>query len=208
MADRGILIVVSGFSGAGKGTIVRKLVSENEKISLSISMTTRNPREGEVNGRDYFFVTKEEFEEAINNGDMIEYASYVGNYYGTPKKYVNDMLMKGHDVILEIETQGAAQVKNRFPEAVTVFVTPPSADVLFNRLSARGTETEEVVLKRMKRAYEETAFIDGYDFLLVNDDLDTCVEELKNIIKASHHAPSSNGVFLKGIHKQLEKYNK
>lgn len=208
MADKGILIVVSGFSGAGKGTIVKKLVNENENISLSVSMTTRKPREGEVNGREYFFVTKEEFEEAISKDEMIEYASYVENYYGTPKKYVEEMLNKGNDVILEIETQGATLVKKKFPEAVTVFVTPPSADILYHRLSNRGTEDEEVVLKRMNRAFEETEYINNYDFLLVNDNLDECVEELKMLIEASHHAPSSNGAFLKKIRKQLEKYNK
>ncbi|MCR4787153.1 MAG: guanylate kinase [Lachnospiraceae bacterium] len=206
MAERGVLIVVSGFSGAGKGTIVKKIVNESDNYALSISMTTREPRDGEIEGESYFFVTKERFEEAISNGELVEYANYVGNYYGTPKKYVEDMISKGKDVILEIEMQGAMQVKTRFPEAVMVFVTPPNAAELKRRLMSRGTESEEAVNKRMKRAYEESAFVDRYDYLLVNDDLDKCVKELHMLIEASHHAPNCSAGLLKAINEQLKIY--
>lgn len=206
MAERGVLIVVSGFSGAGKGTIVKKIIEENDNYALSISMTTREPREGEVEGVSYFFVSKERFEEAISNGELVEYANYVGNYYGTPKKNVEDMLEQGKDVILEIEMQGAMQVKTRFPDAVLVFVTPPNADELKRRLMSRGTESEEVVNKRMRRAYEESAFVDRYDYLLVNDDLEKCVKDLHMLIEASHHAPNCSAGLLKSINEQLKIY--
>ena len=206
MAERGVLIVVSGFSGAGKGTIVKKIIEENDNYALSISMTTREPRKGEKEGVSYFFVSKEKFEDAISNGELVEYANYVGNYYGTPKKYVEDMIESGKDVILEIEMQGAMQVKTRFPDAVLVFVTPPNADELKRRLMSRGTESEEVVNKRMKRAYEESAFVDRYDYLLVNDDLDKCVKELHMLIEASHHAPNCSAGLLKSINEQLKIY--
>ena len=206
MTERGVLIVVSGFSGAGKGTIVKKIIEENDNYALSISMTTREPREGEVEGVSYFFVSKERFEEAISNGELVEYANYVGNYYGTPKKNVEDMLEQGKDVILEIEMQGAMQVKTRFPDAVLVFVTPPNADELKRRLMSRGTESEEVVNKRMRRAYEESAFVDRYDYLLVNDDLEKCVKDLHMLIEASHHAPNCSAGLLKSINEQLKIY--
>ncbi len=206
MAERGVLIVVSGFSGAGKGTIVKKIIEENDNYALSISMTTREPREGEVEGVSYFFVSKERFEEAISNGELVEYANYVGNYYGTPKKNVEDMLEQGKDVILEIEMQGAMQVKTRFPDAVLVFVTPPNADELKRRLMSRGTESEEVVNKSMRRAYEESAFVDRYDYLLVNDDLERCVKDLHMLIEASHHAPNCSAGLLKSINEQLKIY--
>ena len=169
-------------------------------------MTTREPRKGEKEGVSYFFVSKERFEDAISNGELVEYANYVGNYYGTPKKYVEDMIESGKDVILEIEMQGAMQVKTRFPDAVLVFVTPPNADELKRRLMSRGTESEEVVNKRMKRAYEESAFVDRYDYLLVNDDLDNCVKELHMLIEASHHAPNCSAGLLKSINEQLKIY--
>ena len=206
MAEKGVLIVVSGFSGAGKGTIVKKIVSENPELSLSISMTTREPREGEIEGQSYFFVSKERFEEAISNGELLEFATFVGNYYGTPRGYVDDMLSRGKDVILEIEMQGAIQVKTRFPEAILIFVTPPSAHELKRRLTERGTEDEATISKRMHRAYEESAFIDRYDYLLVNDDLDKCVEELKGLIEASHHKPECNSGLLKKINEELQEY--
>ena len=203
---KGVLIVVSGFSGAGKGTIVKKIIEENPNYCLSISMTTREPRNGEVDGVHYFFVTKERFEEAISNGELVEYANYVGNYYGTPRDYVEKRIEEGKDVILEIEMQGALQVKSRFPEAVLVFVTPPNTDILKERLLKRGTESEEVVLKRMKRARDEWDFIDRYDYLLINDDLDKCVSELNVLIEASHHAPRCYGELLDEIKDELKVY--
>ncbi|MBQ8945711.1 MAG: guanylate kinase [Lachnospiraceae bacterium] len=206
MAEKGVLIVVSGFSGAGKGTIVKRIVEENSNYALSISMTTREPREGEVEGKSYFFVSKERFEEAISNGELVEYANYVGNYYGTPRAYVDRMISQGRDVILEIEMQGAIQVKTRFPDAVLIFVTPPDAEELKRRLMSRGTEDEATVNKRMHRAFEESAFVDRYDYLLINDDLDRCVEELHMLIEASHHVPGCSAGLLKKINEQLQIY--
>ena len=200
---KGSLIVVSGFSGAGKGTIMKKLVSETEAFALSISMTTRAPREGEQHGKEYYFVTKEVFEETIANDGLVEYACYCGNYYGTPKSYVDEMLSAGKNVLLEIEMQGAMKIKERFPEAVLLFVMPPSAKVLYERLVGRGTETKEVIDKRMARAVEESQGIEQYDYIVVNDDLDTCVEEVKAIVAASANAAVRNREFIELVRGEL-----
>ena len=170
---KGALIVISGFSGAGKGTLV---LSTYDRFALSISMTTRAPREGEVNGREYFFVTREEFDKTVAEGGLLEHATYVGNSYGTPKAYVEKMIAEGKDVILEIEVQGALQVKEIFPEAILLFITPPSIEVLRKRLIGRGTESEEVVNQRLSRAAVEVVLMDKYDYVVVNDDLDECME--------------------------------
>lgn len=200
---KGSLIVVSGFSGAGKGTIMKKLVSETEDFALSISMTTRAPREGEQHGKEYYFVTKEVFEETIANDGLVEYACYCGNYYGTPKSYVDEMLSAGKNVLLEIEMQGAMKIKERFPEAVLLFVMPPSAKVLYERLVGRGTETKEVIDKRMARAVEESQGIEQYDYIVVNDDLDTCVEEVKAIVAVSANAAVRNREFIELVRGEL-----
>lgn len=200
---KGSLIVVSGFSGAGKGTIMKKLVSETDDFALSISMTTRAPREGEQHGKEYYFVTKEVFEETIANDGLVEYACYCGNYYGTPKSYVDEMLSAGKNVLLEIEMQGAMKIKEKFPEAVLLFVMPPSAKVLYDRLVGRGTETKEVIDKRMARAVEESQGIEQYDYIVVNDDLDTCVEEVKTIVAASAHAAVRNRNFIELVRGEL-----
>ena len=200
---KGSLIVVSGFSGAGKGTIMKKLVSETEDFALSISMTTRAPREGEQHGKEYYFVTKEVFEETIANDGLVEYACYCGNYYGTPKSYVDEMLSAGKNVLLEIEMQGAMKIIERFPEAVLLFVMPPSAKVLYERLVGRGTETKEVIDKRMARAVEESQGIEQYDYIVVNDDLDTCVEEVKAIVAASANAAVRNREFIELVRGEL-----
>ena len=200
---KGSLIVVSGFSGAGKGTIMKKLVSETEDFALSISMTTRAPREGEQHGKEYYFVTKEVFEETIANDGLVEYACYCGNYYGTPKSYVDEMLSAGKNVLLEIEMQGAMKIKEKFPEAVLLFVMPPSAKVLYERLAGRGTETKEVIDKRMARAVEESQGIEQYDYIVVNDDLDTCVEEVKAIVAASANAAVRNREFIELVRGEL-----
>ena len=200
---KGSLIVVSGFSGAGKGTIMKKLVGETEDFALSISMTTRAPREGEQHGKEYYFVTKEVFEETIANDGLVEYACYCGNYYGTPKSYVDEMLSAGKNVLLEIEMQGAMKIKERFPEAVLLFVMPPSAKVLYERLVGRGTETKEVIDKRMARAVEESQGIEQYDYIVVNDDLDTCVEEVKAIVAASANAAVRNREFIELVRGEL-----
>ena len=180
MNKEGILIVVSGFSGAGKGTIMKALLERYDNYALSISATTRNPRPGEEEGKAYFFKTTEEFEKMIAQDDLIEYAMYVGNYYGTPKAYVEEQLRAGKDVILEIEIQGALKVKEKFPNTLLLFVTPPSAEELRKRLEGRGTETQEVIDGRMKRAIEEAEYMDQYDYLVVNDELDVFVG---NIVK-------------------------
>ena len=200
---KGSLIVVSGFSGAGKGTIMKKLVSETEDFALSISMTTRAPREGEQHGKEYYFVTKEVFEETIANDGLVEYACYCGNYYGTPKSYVDEMLSAGKNVLLEIEMQGAMKIKEKFPEAVLLFVMPPSAKVLYERLVGRGTETKEVIDKRMARAVEESQGIEQYDYIVVNDDLDTCVEGVKAIVAASANAAVRNREFIELVRGEL-----
>lgn len=187
MNKKGIITVISGFSGAGKGTIVRELV-EKYDYAISISATTRVPRDGEQDGVHYFFRTREEFEQMIRNDQLMEYAQYVDNYYGTPKDYVMQQLDKGIDVILEIEMQGALQVKERFPEVTLVFVTPPSAEELRRRLTTRGTETPEVIEKRLARAKEECAFMEKYDYIVVNDKLDECVEQIHQLIRSVHLA--------------------
>ena len=159
MKNRGILAVVSGFSGSGKGTIMKELLQQYDNYALSISATTRQPREGEMHGREYFFLSKEEFEQLIKEEKLIEYAQYVGNYYGTPSSFVEEQRDAGKDVILEIEVQGALQVKEKFPDTVLLFVTPPSAEELASRLRGRGTETEEVIAKRMEQAVTESTLI-------------------------------------------------
>ncbi len=200
---KGSLIVVSGFSGAGKGTIMKKLVRETEDFALSISMTTRAPREGEQHGKEYYFVTREVFEETIANDGLVEYACYCGNYYGTPKSYVDEMLSAGKNVLLEIEMQGAMKIKEKFPEAELLFVMPPSAKVIYERLVGRGTETKEVIDKRMVRAVEESQGIEQYDYIVVNDDLDTCVEEVKAIVAASANAAVRNREFIELVRGEL-----
>ena len=192
MKDRGILIIVSGFSGAGKGTVMKKLMSEYDNYALSISATTRAPRTGEQHGREYFFKSVEEFEEMIANDNLIEYAKYVGNYYGTPKEYVEKMLDEGKDVILEIEMQGTMKVKEMMPETVLVFITPPTAEELKKRLEGRGTEDSETIKARLKRASEEVVYMDKYDYLLINDKLDECVENLHKIVQMEHSKVSRN----------------
>ncbi len=206
MNEKGILIVVSGFSGSGKGTLMKELLTRYpDTYALSISATTRSPREGEVDGREYFFVSKDEFEKMIAKGELIEYAKYVENYYGTPRDYVEKKLDEGKDVILEIEIQGALNVKKMFPDTLLLFVTPPSAEELKKRLVGRGTETMEVIESRMDRACEEAEGMENYDYLIVNDSLDRCVEEMHSIIRGEHRRSSRNCEFMKEIKQDLER---
>lgn len=206
MNEKGILIVVSGFSGSGKGTLMKELLTRYPDIyALSISATTRSPREGEVDGREYFFVSKDEFEKMIAKGELIEYAKYVENYYGTPRDYVEKKLDEGKDVILEIEIQGALNVKKMFPDTLLLFVTPPSAEELKKRLVGRGTETMDVIESRMDRACEEAQGMENYDYLIVNDSLERCVEEMHSIIQGEHRRSSRNCEFMKEIKEDLER---
>ncbi|GAA6113167.1 MAG: guanylate kinase [Apilactobacillus sp.] len=185
MAKRGMLIVLSGPSGVGKGTVRKALFNEEDvDFKYSISMTTRKPREGEVNGKDYFFVTKEEFEDHIKNGEMLEYAKYVDNYYGTPLNYVNQTLDEGHDVFLEIEVNGAMQVRANCPEAVFVFLTPPDLVVLKNRLIGRGTDDMDVIDKRIQTAVSEIKMMRNYDYAVLNDKVENAVDRIKTIVNS------------------------
>lgn len=203
MNHQGILVVVSGFSGAGKGTLMKELLKRYDNYALSISATTRAPREGETDGKEYFFVTKEQFEKMRDERKLIEYAQYVNNYYGTPKEYVEQKMAEGKDVILEIEIQGALKVKKRFPDALLLFVTPPSAEELRRRLVGRGTETLEVINARLARAAEEASGMEAYDYLLINDDLDRCVEEMHQLIQLQHRKTSYHLDFLSKIREDL-----
>lgn len=204
---QGLLIVISGFSGAGKGTVIKELLSKHpDRYALSVSATTRSPRAGEQEGVSYFFVSKERFEEMIARQQLIEYASYVNHYYGTPLAYVNEQRAKGIDVILEIEIQGALSVKERFPEAVLIFLTPPTADELERRLVGRGTETSEVIASRLSRAVEEAEVIRSYDYLVINDDLADCVDELHRLIQSQKTAIGRNSELINHLQADLMKF--
>ena len=215
MNNQGTLLVVSGFSGAGKGTVIKELLKEHDNYSLSISATTRKPREGEQDGREYFFKTKEEFEDMISRGRFLEHAQYVNNYYGTPRDYVEEQIKANRNVILEIEIQGALKIKKQFPDTVLMFVSAPSADELKDRLVGRGTETKEVCAQRLSRAYEESLGIEKYDYLVVNDKLDDCVELVNDIIHSSDdtkknqdYLVSSNIDFINKMRKELLSFSK
>ena len=187
MSERGLLIVFSGPSGVGKGTVRKEIFSTpDHKFEYSVSMTTRAQRPGEVDGVDYFFRTREEFEEFIKQGQMLEYAEYVGNYYGTPLSYVNETLDKGIDVFLEIEVQGALQVKSKVPDGVFIFLTPPDLAELQDRLVGRGTDSKEVIAQRIEKAKEEIAMMREYDYAVVNDQVPLAAERVKRIIETEH----------------------
>ena len=204
--EKGILTVLSGFSGAGKGTVLRRLLEKYDNYALSISATTRGPREGEENGREYFFKTREEFEKMIAKDELIEYAMYVNNYYGTPKAYVQEQLAEGKDVILEIEIQGALKVKEKFPDTPLIFITPPTASELKRRLTDRGTESPEVVEERMETAAKEARFMESYDYIILNerDRLEECVEAVHEAILAEHEKSTRNQAFIDHMKEELK----
>ncbi len=199
----GTLIVISGFSGSGKGTVVKRLVADYG-YSLSISATTRAPREGEVDGREYYFKNEAEFKNLIDYNGLIEWAEYVDNYYGTPRKFVEDELKAGHNVILEIEVQGAMNIKRQYPDAMLIFLTTPSATELKRRLVGRGTEEEAVINKRMKRAREESVDMDSYEYIVINDDLDQCVQDVHSIIVAKGCRMEEKKDFVEKMRQELQ----
>ena len=203
MTQQGILVVVSGFSGAGKGTLMKELLKRYDNYALSVSATTRQPREGEKDGEDYFFVNREYFQQMIEEGRLVEYAQYVNHYYGTPRDYVEKKMAEGKDVILEIEIQGALKVKKRFPDALLIFVTPPSAGELRRRLVGRGTETIEVINARLRRAAEEASGMEAYDYLLINDEIDACVEQMHQLITLQHSKTCYHLDFLSRMREEL-----
>ena len=204
--QKGILTVLSGFSGAGKGTVLRRLLEKYDNYALSISATTRGPREGEENGREYFFKTREEFEKMIAKDELIEYAMYVNNYYGTPKAYVQEQLAEGKDVILEIEVQGALKVKEKFPDTPLIFITPPTAGELKRRLTDRGTESPEVVEERMETAAKEARFMESYDYIILNerDRLEECVEAVHGVILAEREKSTRKQAFIEHMKDDLK----
>ena len=204
MKRKGVLVILSGFAGSGKGTIIRELLEKYDNYALSVSATTRAPREGEVEGVHYFFKTEEEFKDMIAKGELLEYANYVGNYYGTPRAYVKDQLAKGMNVILEIETEGALSIKREYPDAVLVFVMPPSVNEIYNRLKMRGTETEEVIAKRMKKAGIEISVVDRYDYLMINDVLSESVEAFNAIVTSQQMTVSRNRDYISDKKKEFE----
>lgn len=195
--------MISGFSGAGKGTVVKELVKKYG-YRLSVSATTRTPREGEQEGREYFFRSREEFEEMIAQNQLIEYAQYVGNYYGTPREYVEEQLNQGYDVILEIEMQGALRVRDIVPEANLIFLAPPSVEELKRRLHKRGTEPEDVIRRRMERGREECSFMEKYDYIVVNAHLEDCVEQMHSLIQSLHYKREHQNAFIAQIAQEFE----
>lgn len=201
-------MIISGFSGAGKGTVVKEMLQRYENYALSVSATTRQPREGEAEGVSYFFKSQEAFEQMIAEDRFIEYAKYVDNYYGTPRDYVEQQLSLGKDVILEIELQGALNVRKMNPDAVLIFVAPPTARELERRLVGRGTEDITVIAKRMSRAYEESGYMEEYDYIVINEEASQCAEEIHDIVQAEHARSSRNHEFIHRIEEQLKDYSK
>ena len=206
MKEKGLLLVISGFSGAGKGTVVKRLLELHNDYALSISATTRSPREGEQNGREYFF--KSTFESMIDNSELIEYAKYVSNYYGTPKAYVEEQLEAGKNVILEIEIQGALNIKKMYPDAVLLFIMPPSAEELERRLVGRGTEDEATIKARLQRASDEAKGVENYNYIVINDKVDDCVEAIHSIVNSEKRKAVNNMSLINNIKEELKAYEK
>lgn len=208
MEKKGILIVISGFSGAGKGTLVKELLRRYDEYALSVSMTTRAPRPGEQEGVDYFFTDRAHFEETIARDGLVEYAQYCGNYYGTPRAYVEERLAAGKNVILEIEIQGALKIREKFPESLLLFVTPPGVAELERRLAGRGTEDPETIARRLARAAEESEGVEAYDYIVVNDRLEECAEEIHMLVDAARRAPVRRKELIGEIREELNRFAK
>lgn len=206
---KGLVVVLSGFSGAGKGTIMKHLLNKYPGMyNLSISATTRGKRHGEEEGREYFFKTREEFDRMVANNEFLEHATFNGNSYGTPKAYVQKLIDEGKDVILEIEVNGALQVKKIFPDALLLFVTPPSATELKNRLVGRGTETADVVAQRLSISSKESLLMPKYDYLVINDQIDESVERVHMIIQSAHYATKANSAQIAELQEELKAFSK
>ena len=206
---KGLVVVLSGFSGAGKGTIMKHLLNKYPGMyNLSISATTRGKRQGEEEGREYFFKTREEFDRMVANNEFLEHATFNGNSYGTPKAYVQKLIDEGKDVILEIEVNGALQIKKIFPDALLLFVTPPSATELKNRLVGRGTETADVVAQRLSISSKESLLMPKYDYLVINDQIDESVERVHMIIQSAHYATKANSAQIAELQEELKAFSK
>ena len=197
--NSGLLVVISGPSGSGKGTICKKLIEEINNLKVSVSATTRKPRVGEIEGKNYFFIDEENFLDKIKNEEFLEYASVYGNYYGTPKKAVLKELENGKDIILEIDIQGALKVKENYPKGVFIFILPPSLEELKNRIEGRGTDSEEAIRRRLKCAYDELNYAFQYDYVVLNDQVGIAVEKIKEIISAEKNKATRNQELIKKI---------
>ncbi len=197
--SKGLLLVVSAPSAGGKGTILKELFRRDDNLRMSVSATTRQPRAGEEHGKHYYFIGREEFQKLIDGGKMLEYAEYVGNLYGTPRGPVDQWLEEGHDVVLEIEVQGGAQIKKIVPDCVSVFITPPSLQVLEKRLRGRGTEEEETILKRLAAARQELTQACNYDYVVVNDRLEDAVDDMQAILRSEKLRYERNPGFVEGL---------
>lgn len=203
--QKGLLIVISGPSGVGKGTVRKALFQRTQQnLVYSVSMTTRQPRNGEVDGVDYYFVNQEQFQSQIDNGNLLEYATFVGNFYGTPKDKIEQELDKGNEVVLEIEVNGAMQVKEKMPEAVFIFIAPPSFSALENRLYTRGTESAETIKERLQKASREIKLANQYDYIVINDTVDNAADRIMAIIRAEH---AKCDRALEGYYKLMEEKN-
>lgn len=204
MNDKGLLLIISGFSGTGKGTVINRLLSDqDESYALSVSATTRNPRDGEREGIEYYFKTSEEFELMITHDELIEYACYVNNYYGTPKKYVEERLKEGKNVILEIEIQGALDVKNKYPDSILIFLLPPSVSELERRLKGRGSESDALIKERLSQAVVEAESAYKYDYIVINDTPENCCKAINTIVAAEKYNKKRNTDFIKKIETDL-----
>lgn len=203
LESQGKLIVISGFSGAGKGTVVKGLV-EKYPYSLSVSATTRAPRPGEEHGKDYYFKTVDEFMHLIDYNGFIEWTNYCDNYYGTPRKFIEEEMRLGHDVILEIEVEGALNVRSQYKDAILIFITTPDAETLEDRLIGRGSEDEETIRKRINRAREEVKLVHNYDYVIINDELDQCIEEVNAVVLSEKNQYDNRVSLVNQIKKELE----
>lgn len=196
MFRKGLLVVVSAPSGTGKGTLLQMLRKVNKNVRFSISVTTRPPRQGEEDGKDYFFRTVEQFEDMVKNGELIEWVKYCDNYYGTPKKFVEDAIDQGFDIVLEIDVEGAMNIKKMFPESVMIFIVPPSLEELKKRIVGRGTEQTDVINKRIQIAEKELEYAEKYDYIVINDDIENAVAAVNSILTAEKHKASRNSGML------------